>query len=342
MTALAVAEEMRAWLGYRRLRTLLDLQITRDLAGDSQLSDADYDVLSTVSERARAPPAAGRAGRRRSGGRSAGSPTTSAGWSSAGWSSGRTAPTTAAGRPSCSPTPAGPRSRRPPCTTSPRSASTSSTCSPRPSWTRSRRSARRSWRTSDEVTAPTPAPALAALARSLGAVHRAVALRRSRHRRRRRSDLHPTPIEGPQALPRHLGHRRWPPRGGRDARGRAPPRGARGDRLVRVDHPRRARGAHLHRRRRARAARDGLPRSGSTATSPAPGSRPANTPSSAGSGRDDAGVLDENRGVDDGLVRADRRAAASTRCAASACADPRILRVRRFHPYFATWRTRTR
>jgi DNA-binding MarR family transcriptional regulator len=42
---------MRAWLAYRRLRALLDLQITRDLAADSGLSDADYDVLSTVSER---------------------------------------------------------------------------------------------------------------------------------------------------------------------------------------------------------------------------------------------------------------------------------------------------
>jgi DNA-binding MarR family transcriptional regulator len=42
-------EEMRAWLAYRRMRALLDLQITRDLAADSQLSDADYDVLSTVS-----------------------------------------------------------------------------------------------------------------------------------------------------------------------------------------------------------------------------------------------------------------------------------------------------
>jgi DNA-binding MarR family transcriptional regulator len=41
---------MRAWLGYRRMRALLDLQITRDLAADSGLSDADYDVLSTVSE----------------------------------------------------------------------------------------------------------------------------------------------------------------------------------------------------------------------------------------------------------------------------------------------------
>lgn len=42
--------EMQAWLGYRRMRALLDLQLTRDLAADSGLSDADYDVLSTVSE----------------------------------------------------------------------------------------------------------------------------------------------------------------------------------------------------------------------------------------------------------------------------------------------------
>jgi DNA-binding MarR family transcriptional regulator len=32
------------------MRTLLDLQITRDLARDSSLSDSDYDVLSTLSE----------------------------------------------------------------------------------------------------------------------------------------------------------------------------------------------------------------------------------------------------------------------------------------------------
>jgi DNA-binding MarR family transcriptional regulator len=42
--------EMRAWRGYRRLRVLLDLQLARDLAADSGLSEADYDVLSTVSE----------------------------------------------------------------------------------------------------------------------------------------------------------------------------------------------------------------------------------------------------------------------------------------------------
>jgi DNA-binding MarR family transcriptional regulator len=43
-------KQMRAWLGYRRLRLLLDLQISRDLAEDSGLSDADYDVLSNLSE----------------------------------------------------------------------------------------------------------------------------------------------------------------------------------------------------------------------------------------------------------------------------------------------------
>jgi DNA-binding MarR family transcriptional regulator len=43
--------EERAWRGYRRMRALLDLQITRDLAR-AGLSDADYDVLSTLSEEA--------------------------------------------------------------------------------------------------------------------------------------------------------------------------------------------------------------------------------------------------------------------------------------------------
>jgi DNA-binding MarR family transcriptional regulator len=42
--------EARAWRGYRRMRALLDLQFTRDLAADSGLSDADYDVLSNLSE----------------------------------------------------------------------------------------------------------------------------------------------------------------------------------------------------------------------------------------------------------------------------------------------------
>ena len=40
----------RAWRRYRRMRTLLDLQIARDLHRDSGLSEADYDVLSTLSE----------------------------------------------------------------------------------------------------------------------------------------------------------------------------------------------------------------------------------------------------------------------------------------------------
>ena len=42
--------EYRAWIGYRRMRLLLDAQIARDLARDSALSSADYDVLSTLSE----------------------------------------------------------------------------------------------------------------------------------------------------------------------------------------------------------------------------------------------------------------------------------------------------
>jgi DNA-binding MarR family transcriptional regulator len=41
--------EQRAWRGYRRMRALLDLQITRDLGRDG-LSDADYDVLSSLSD----------------------------------------------------------------------------------------------------------------------------------------------------------------------------------------------------------------------------------------------------------------------------------------------------
>src|SRR6266571_5038736 len=42
--------EYRAWIGYRRMRTRLDLQLARDLASDAGLSEPDYDVLSTVSE----------------------------------------------------------------------------------------------------------------------------------------------------------------------------------------------------------------------------------------------------------------------------------------------------
>ncbi len=44
--------EERAWRGYRRMRTLLDLQLARDLARDSGLSEPDFDVLSTLTERA--------------------------------------------------------------------------------------------------------------------------------------------------------------------------------------------------------------------------------------------------------------------------------------------------
>jgi DNA-binding MarR family transcriptional regulator len=43
-------EEERAWRGYRRMRTLLDLQLARDLAADAGLSESDYDVLSTLTE----------------------------------------------------------------------------------------------------------------------------------------------------------------------------------------------------------------------------------------------------------------------------------------------------
>src|SRR5579864_681055 len=41
--------EERAWRRYRRMRALLDLQLSRDLARDG-LSEPDYDVLSTLSE----------------------------------------------------------------------------------------------------------------------------------------------------------------------------------------------------------------------------------------------------------------------------------------------------
>lgn len=46
------AKQERAWRHYRRMRTLLDLAIARDLRSDSSLSEADYDVLSTLSESA--------------------------------------------------------------------------------------------------------------------------------------------------------------------------------------------------------------------------------------------------------------------------------------------------
>ena len=42
-------DEFRAWLGYRRMRRVLDLAINRDMALDSGLSEPDYDVLSNLS-----------------------------------------------------------------------------------------------------------------------------------------------------------------------------------------------------------------------------------------------------------------------------------------------------
>lgn len=42
--------EDRAWRGFRRMVGLLNLQVYRDLADDSGLSEPDYDVLSTLSE----------------------------------------------------------------------------------------------------------------------------------------------------------------------------------------------------------------------------------------------------------------------------------------------------
>jgi DNA-binding MarR family transcriptional regulator len=42
--------EDRAWRGWRRMRLLLDLRFGRDLA-DEGLSEPDYEVLSTLTER---------------------------------------------------------------------------------------------------------------------------------------------------------------------------------------------------------------------------------------------------------------------------------------------------
>ncbi|MGI5525414.1 MarR family winged helix-turn-helix transcriptional regulator [Micromonospora sp. CA-259024] len=42
--------EDRAWRGYRRMRRLLDLELARELTQDADLSEADYDVLSDLSE----------------------------------------------------------------------------------------------------------------------------------------------------------------------------------------------------------------------------------------------------------------------------------------------------
>lgn len=42
--------EFRAWIGYRRMRLLLDAEVARDLMRTSGLSAPDYDVLSTLSD----------------------------------------------------------------------------------------------------------------------------------------------------------------------------------------------------------------------------------------------------------------------------------------------------
>ena len=50
MTRWLNKEEMRAWLGYRRMFLLLNAEVNRDLARDSGLSEPDYDVLSNLAE----------------------------------------------------------------------------------------------------------------------------------------------------------------------------------------------------------------------------------------------------------------------------------------------------
>lgn len=44
------SEQELTWRRYRRMRTLLDLELSRDLRRDSGLSDADYDVLTMLSD----------------------------------------------------------------------------------------------------------------------------------------------------------------------------------------------------------------------------------------------------------------------------------------------------
>lgn len=46
------AAEDRAWRGYRRMFLLLNARLARDLTTEAGLSEADYDVLSTLSEAA--------------------------------------------------------------------------------------------------------------------------------------------------------------------------------------------------------------------------------------------------------------------------------------------------
>ncbi|MFI7023985.1 MarR family winged helix-turn-helix transcriptional regulator [Micromonospora sp. NPDC049900] len=45
------ADEERAWRAFRRLLVALPARLDRDLARDSGLSPADYEVLSTLSEK---------------------------------------------------------------------------------------------------------------------------------------------------------------------------------------------------------------------------------------------------------------------------------------------------
>jgi DNA-binding MarR family transcriptional regulator len=42
--------EFRAWIGYRRMRALLDLRLARQLAADQGLSEPDYDVLTSLAD----------------------------------------------------------------------------------------------------------------------------------------------------------------------------------------------------------------------------------------------------------------------------------------------------
>ena len=50
-TAWLSKDEEVAWRAFRRLLTALPARLGRDLAGDSGLSPADYEVLSTLSEK---------------------------------------------------------------------------------------------------------------------------------------------------------------------------------------------------------------------------------------------------------------------------------------------------
>lgn len=50
-TAWLSEDEEQAWRAFRRLLTVLPARVGRDLASDSGLSSADYEVLSTLSEK---------------------------------------------------------------------------------------------------------------------------------------------------------------------------------------------------------------------------------------------------------------------------------------------------